>query len=122
MSRTDVPQTIELEHSSLHLICPALPASPPDPPFSPLVAAETDKDAAGSIGELLQIMQRCMPRFVGRGLPTVWETVCESQTPQLIEINTGPDDMTAIRAWASEIDAWYSLSAATSELLDIDCN
>jgi len=80
------------------------------------LAPEPQKDAGGSIGELLQIMQRRMPRFVGRGLPTVWETVCDTQMPpRQMQINAGPEDMTAIRAWASEIDAWYQLSAADSE-------
>lgn len=106
-------QTIELEHSSLHLICPALPRNPPNPPFSP-VDPTPQKDAAGSIGELLAIMQRRMPQFVGRGLPTVWDTVCDPERQQLLPISTGRDDMSAIRAWAGEIDAWYSHVATES--------
>lgn len=58
-------------------------------------------------------MQRCMPRFVGRGLPTVWDTVCSATTapPQLM-VETTQEDLQAIRAWAAEVDAWYQRSAA----------
>jgi hypothetical protein len=106
-------RTIELEHSSLHLICPALPRDPPDPPFSGPEPKES-RDAGGSIGQLLAIMQRCMPRFVGRGLPTVWETVCAAPRAQP-NVNAEPEDMAAIQAWAREIDAWYNQVATDSE-------
>ncbi|BEJ12169.1 hypothetical protein CspHIS471_0206290 [Cutaneotrichosporon sp. HIS471] len=104
-------RTIELEHSSLHLICPALPREPPDPPFSSTAPQET-RDAGGSIGQLLAIMQRCMPRFVGRGLPTVWETVCGTGPPSQGGVSTEPEDMAAIQTWAAEIDGWYRKVAA----------
>lgn len=53
-----------------------------------------------------------MPRFVGRGLPTVWETVCLNNNPRERHITAEPDDMAAIRSWAIEIDTWYSRCAA----------
>lgn len=69
-------------------------------------------NAGAPIGELLEIMQRRMPRFVGRGLPTVWETVCLNNDPKQRHITAEPDDMAAIRSWAIEIDTWYSRCAA----------
>lgn len=59
-------------------------------------------------------MQRRMPRFVGRGLPTVWETVCAVGPPKSQEVSAEPEDMAAIQAWAAEIDTWYRHVATES--------
>ncbi|KAL1408852.1 hypothetical protein Q8F55_005666 [Vanrija albida] len=107
-------RTIELEHSSLHLKCPSLPFAPPDPPFLPQSTPAVPTSAASSIGELLAIMQHRMPHFVGRGIPTVWETVSSPIPTAAPSITADPDDMAAIRAWAAEIDSWYSRVAATT--------
>ncbi|WWD16289.1 hypothetical protein CI109_100715 [Kwoniella shandongensis] len=105
-------RTIELEHSSLHLVCPALPVVPPDPPFpSTQESATSSSNAAGAIGELLQVMQVRMPRFVGRGLPTVWETVCCPPDRRKTQVQTKVDDLQAIQSWAGEIDQWYARHA-----------
>ncbi|KAK8869445.1 hypothetical protein IAR55_000009 [Kwoniella newhampshirensis] len=106
-------RTIELEHSSLHLVCPALPVIPPDPPFSSQSSSgpSSTANAATAIGELLQTMQNRMPRFVGRGLPTVWETVCCQPDPRVAKVQAKTDDLGAIQSWAGEIDQWYARHA-----------
>lgn len=108
-------QTIELEHSSLHLVCPALPTTIPRN-LPSTREEEPPPNAAPAIGELLAIMQARMPRFVGRGLPTVWETVCAPNMPKNSNIHALVDDVKAIRLWASEIEKWHAHHAPKSKL------
>lgn len=57
-------------------------------------------------------MQRRMPRFVGRGLPTVWDTVCSVTMGAPVLISANQEDISAIQEWAAEVDAWYQRSVS----------
>ena len=108
----DLPdlQTIELEHSSLHLGAPALPVDPPEVlqgVAPPSVTAGTD------IAALLAIMQRRMRPFVGRGLFTPWDRVRSAQSKMPVQINDSDRD--ELQGWAAEIDSWYSVHSQKSK-------
>ncbi|ORY25542.1 hypothetical protein BCR39DRAFT_590107 [Naematelia encephala] len=102
-------RTIEVEHVSLHLTCPALPSTLPDPLFSSQLANQYEPNSASSaIGKLHQIMQKRMQRFVGRGLPTAWDLVCSSSVTQT-QVSVTGDDIAATKRWVADIDEWYTV-------------
>ncbi|KAL7418650.1 hypothetical protein Q5752_006333 [Cryptotrichosporon argae] len=99
---------VEMEHSSIHLLCPTLPLQPPDPPFANVAAGP---NAVSAIGELITMMQAKLPLFVGQGLPTIWERVSCMGMPASGPTRI-PGAFDAIREWAGSVDEWYARYAA----------
>lgn len=91
-------QIVDLEHASLHLSCPIIPAE------SPLPGLQTP--ISDQLYRLSRMMHTGLRHFTGRGLPTIWS--CFGRTPQttnLVHTFTAVD-AAVIRDWARQLDDW----------------
>lgn len=60
-----------------------------------------------------------MPRFVGRGLPSILDEIRDSNTAGQLAIPATEEDLIAIRQWAAEIDSWFTEATVISESLGL---
>lgn len=92
-------QIVDLEHASLHLACPVIPAN------APLQTLQTA--ASDQLSRLSRIMHAGLTHFTGRGLPTIWS--CFTQEPLRLDnssITFNSTDAAVIRDWARQLDDW----------------
>ena len=60
-------------------------------------------------------MQRRIKRFMRRGLCSPWDRVCGTVTTS-DGVRFDGDDLGELKAWAGEVDDWYGVHSARSEL------
>ncbi|KIW14252.1 hypothetical protein PV08_07034 [Exophiala spinifera] len=92
-------QIVDLEHASIHLACPVIPASAP---LQKLQAPASDQ-----LSRLSRIMHAGLTHFTGRGLPTIWS--CFALEPSRLDssgLTFSGTDAAVIRDWARQLDDW----------------
>lgn len=92
-------QIIDLEHASIHLLCPVLPNA------APLHTLQTSP--SDQLARLSRMMHAGLTHFAGRRLPTIWSCFTQNSTTLVSsDIEFSTTDAAVIRDWARQLDAW----------------
>ncbi|KAJ6161387.1 hypothetical protein N7470_004783 [Penicillium chermesinum] len=105
-------QVIDIEHASIHMSYPLLPRQPPIEAIRNLNARQ-----GNAYQGLAEMMHFGLNHFVGRGLPTIWDSINADVSHTVLSVRSAftEEDSEVIRLWARKLDDWLVRYNGTSQ-------